>query len=189
MRRKSILALLLLAALLLTAGCGKTNTTTTGNSGSSKSTTGQDSNTASTATKDNPVKTVSRPDQFIKLYQDWTNRLEGIAKDTISAYNDWNTGKLNQKDFTAKINSCYNRMLQLNQQTDLNTQFTLSNQDQQKVNYAAVTKAYGMASKDINDFLYIAVHVQNAKTKAQYQDLVANKYQAELPQLKQLLNQ
>ncbi len=133
-------------------------------------------------------KPVTTPESFQDLYQQWTPRLEAITSKTESAYNDLYDKKINQGEFNNQIDSVYTEMKALNLETDSKADFQLSGNDKKKVNYAAITRAYQQASKGLNDFLYYAPHLSGDALKAKHDELIANKYQSNLAELKKLLN-
>ena len=133
-------------------------------------------------------KPVTTPESFQDLYQQWTPRLETIAGKTESAYNDLNDKKINQGEFNNQIDPVYKEMKALNLETDSKADFKLSVNDQQKVDYEAITRAYQQASKGLNDFLYHAPHLSGDALKAKHDELITNKYQPNVVALKKLLN-
>lgn len=133
-------------------------------------------------------KPVTTTESFFALYKQWTSRLEGIAAKTESAYVDLNSQKINLSEFNTQIDQIDQEMKALNLETDVKADFELSDKDKQSVNYQAVTNAYQQTSKSLSDFLYYAPHLKGDQLKSKHDELIQNKYQTNITELKRLLN-
>lgn len=128
--------------------------------------------------------TVTTAKDFLSFHKEWTSRLEGIADRTNDTYNDWLSGKINTEELLTKLQSFLKEMKDLNRETDLKTDFNLSVNDKQRVNYDVIVKGYGKASKDLNDFLEYAPHLTDEQIKVKYDEMIKNKFKSDISELK-----
>jgi len=148
----------------------------------------QKTTTTSTDTTDhNGQTTITKKEDFLSLYKEWTSRLETIANKTNNNYSDWINGKIDTEQFTINNQQIYNEIKQLKNESDLKTDFNLVESDKQKVNFEAVTNAYIKACKDLNDFFYFVPHLSDDEIKSKYEELIKDKYNSDVSELKKLL--
>lgn len=138
------------------------------------------------ATSQAGEKPVTSPAEFQADYKQWTAQLEGIVERINSAYADWNDKKIDRSQFLDQLLQIQNDFNSLSQVTDFQVEFNLSSSDQQRVNYQAVVEAYLHVSKDVNDFLYYAPHHTDDKIRSDYENLIQNKYNSDMANLKNL---
>ncbi|MGE5404140.1 MAG: hypothetical protein ACM3PP_04290 [Candidatus Saccharibacteria bacterium] len=186
MNIKNALAILLIAAMipLGLAGCGQKSGNQTGTPSGNQA--------GTTQTKPKPpkpqVKVVKTADQFISQYKSWTSRLEGIASKNDKLFSDWSKGDVKRNKFNDNVDTIKNEVEKINNEVDLKTDFKLSTSAKQKVKYEQVSKAYNRTAKDLNDFLYVAPHLQDKDLKTSYQQMIQRDFKNHLAELKGLLN-
>lgn len=166
---KKILTIFLIISFVILAGCKKQETSEPG------------------LTRIQNETTIENPKDFLSLHKEWTARLENLAASTDNTYSDWASGKISFEIFKKNINKIYSDMKSLNMETDSYADFKLNDNDKQKYNYEAITKAYDVASKDLNDFLYLAQTLSEKDTKAKYNEMIKNNFNADVFELKKLL--
>lgn len=184
MRLRALAIVVLLALLILPAGC-KSKQETAADSPAGAGSTVTSTGTAAT-NPDQPV-VVGTAERFLNLHREWTRKLENIADRVNSYYGDWTGGKITEEEYVTRMIELRKEMKELNKKTDLLTEFKLSDSDKQKVNYEAVYRGYLIASKGVNDFIEAACSRPAEEIKTKYGELIKNKYQNDMAKLKAAL--
>lgn len=130
---------------------------------------------------------VTQKEEFLNLYRGSTKAMEDIAQRTNQAYSDWNSGIIDRKAFLEKTEAISGELNSMTRRMEQETSFDLKESDKKQVNYDAVTKAYGRASKDISDFYYFLPHLKDNEVKPKYEELMVNKFGSDIKELKSLL--
>jgi hypothetical protein len=133
-----------------------------------------------------PGQPVSSPDIFLSLIKQWNASLAGLTAAINDSYSQWSNNKIDRQEFLGQLAKIQTELTSLRMDADYKD-FELSASDQQKIGSQEITKAYFMAEKDVNDFLYYAPHLTDAQLKAQYSRLILNQYETNIKDLQALL--
>jgi hypothetical protein len=171
-------AAIVLFLLVLVAGCRAAGAKLTTNPGAVKS--GQFQ-----VVRQQPP--ISSPATFLWFYRQWTDRLTGLAGEVNDSYSKWSNHQINRQEFLDQLYAVQEKLEGLKLDADY-SDVELNQKDQQSINSEAITKAYLMAEKGVNDFLYYAPHLNDEQIKAKYNDLILNEYNTGNQELKMLLN-
>ena len=101
------------------------------------------------------VKTVTDAAEFQEMYTGWAGRLIDVAAGTDQAYQEWSSGLINKEELAGKTRDLYKETKRLKTENSYNIVFSLSEGDQELVDYDLVTSAYNKALMQMNDFLYL----------------------------------
>jgi pectate lyase len=186
MRLRTLAIVVLLAFLILPAGCKSKKETAVNNPAGTGSTSTAGPTGSSVSNPDGTV-VVSTAEKFLDLHREWTRKLESIADRVNRHYSDWTGGKITEEEYVTRMIELRKEMKELNKKTDLLTEFKLSDSDKQKVNYEAVYRGYLIASKGVNDFIEAACSRPAEEIKTKYGELIKNKYQNDMAKLKAAL--
>lgn len=162
-----VFALIFVIIMLFTSGCKEPKTETT----------------------INPVadQTVITINEFETTLKNWTDRLSGMADNTSNVYNSWVTGQISKEEFISKTEQIYEQMKQLKKQSDLKTEFGLTESDKQKVNFDSVLFSYDNSKKDLNDFLFMVPQLQEDQIKSMYNNKIKENFNENIAELKRQL--
>ncbi len=131
---------------------------------------------------------ISSPDSFLSLYKQWNGRLANLAGEVNDSYSKWNNHQISRQEFLDQLYATQEKLETLKLDADYKD-FELNETDQQRINSKAITRAYLVAEKGVNDFLYYAPHLNDEQIKAKYNDLILGQYSIANKELQTLLGQ
>lgn len=182
--KRSLLAVLLifLLAITLLAGCG---TQKNQNANNENAPGGQAA--APSAQNNQKYRTIRSENQFLNTYRGWTDRLNGYGDRADAAYTDWVNGKGDVNVYLEKLIAIRKDMDTFNKETDLWTDFKLSDAGKKRVQYEKVTTTFARASATLYNYLYDAPRTPDAKLKTEYQQKVRGQYKGYMKEMNSLL--
>jgi len=129
---------------------------------------------------------ISSPDTFLSLYKQWAGNLASLAGEVNGSYNNWSAGQNTRQEFLDQLYAIQQKLTVLKMDADYQD-FELNATDQQRIGSRAITRAYLVAEKSVNDFLYYAPHLNDQQIKAKYADLMLDHYSSDNKELQTLL--
>jgi hypothetical protein len=171
---------IVLLLLVFVAGCRSIGAKSVNNLGPAQS--GQPQTTPSAQ------QPISAPDTFLSLYKQWAGNLADLAGEVNDSYSKWNNHQISRQEFLDQLYATQQKLETLEKDVDYKD-FELNETDQQGINSKAITRAYLIAEKGVNDFLYYAPHLNDQQIKARYNSLMLEQYASANKDLQTLFSQ